>query len=206
FSSRRRHTSFSRDWSSDVCSSDLMNRCNLWHFLTPLGSGRGRNQPYNATCTCSILPITSLIYGGLQRLWLRVTLQQHASFLIHRATNLSPGGTATCTAPRQGIRFGGSAGAKQSLAPNHADASPIEQTAGNGSNFYRRPRRQAAGSARDAADAGSRRCGGGLPPASRAWRNAREQGRAYAGTGIRSERFRGAALQLSRCRRERGSI
>src|SRR5690606_40557679 len=25
FSSRRRHTRFSRDWSSDVCSSDLMN-------------------------------------------------------------------------------------------------------------------------------------------------------------------------------------
>src|SRR5690606_3646339 len=25
FSSRRRHTSFSRDWSSDVCSSDLMS-------------------------------------------------------------------------------------------------------------------------------------------------------------------------------------
>src|SRR5690606_40446952 len=25
FSSRRRHTSFSRDWSSDVCSSDLNN-------------------------------------------------------------------------------------------------------------------------------------------------------------------------------------
>src|SRR5690606_39865149 len=24
FSSRRRHTSFSRDWSSDVCSSDLI--------------------------------------------------------------------------------------------------------------------------------------------------------------------------------------
>src|SRR5690606_39821845 len=28
FSSRRRHTRFSRDWSSDVCSSDLIN-----HFL-----------------------------------------------------------------------------------------------------------------------------------------------------------------------------
>src|SRR5690606_40484340 len=27
FSSRRRHTSFSRDWSSDVCSSDL-----VWTF------------------------------------------------------------------------------------------------------------------------------------------------------------------------------
>src|SRR5690606_41034126 len=26
FSSRRRHTSFSRDWSSDVCSSDLARR------------------------------------------------------------------------------------------------------------------------------------------------------------------------------------
>src|SRR5690606_41020917 len=26
FSSRRRHTRFSRDWSSDVCSSDLANR------------------------------------------------------------------------------------------------------------------------------------------------------------------------------------
>src|SRR5690606_39968811 len=25
FSSRRRHTRFSRDWSSDVCSSDLIN-------------------------------------------------------------------------------------------------------------------------------------------------------------------------------------
>src|SRR5690606_40107884 len=27
FSSRRRHTSFSRDWSSDVCSSDLTFCC-----------------------------------------------------------------------------------------------------------------------------------------------------------------------------------
>src|SRR5690606_40519817 len=31
FSSRRRHTSFSRDWSSDVCSSDLLAaRKNEW--------------------------------------------------------------------------------------------------------------------------------------------------------------------------------
>src|SRR5690606_40098384 len=27
FSSRRRHTIFSRDWSSDVCSSDLRRAC-----------------------------------------------------------------------------------------------------------------------------------------------------------------------------------
>src|SRR6266511_4958111 len=29
FSSRRRHTSFSRDWSSDVCSSDLAGPAGL---------------------------------------------------------------------------------------------------------------------------------------------------------------------------------
>src|SRR5690606_15139844 len=39
FSSRRRHTRFSRDWSSDVCSSDLTNsvdtpeRPTRWRFL-----------------------------------------------------------------------------------------------------------------------------------------------------------------------------
>src|SRR5690606_40110938 len=30
FSSRRRHTRFSRDWSSDVCSSDLIPWLALW--------------------------------------------------------------------------------------------------------------------------------------------------------------------------------
>src|SRR5690606_18013779 len=39
FSSRRRHTSFSRDWSSDVCSSDLDDRL----YLT-LGSKLQRND------------------------------------------------------------------------------------------------------------------------------------------------------------------
>src|SRR5437868_10046372 len=36
FSSRRRHTRSKRDWSSDVCSSDL-TRCRRW----PRPSGRG---------------------------------------------------------------------------------------------------------------------------------------------------------------------
>src|SRR5690606_40134368 len=35
FSSRRRHTRFSRDWSSDVCSSDL----SMIHNVPLLGSG-----------------------------------------------------------------------------------------------------------------------------------------------------------------------
>src|SRR5436309_14120224 len=41
FSSRRRHTSFSRDWSSDVCSPDL-----LPGGVHRLGGGaRGRSRP-----------------------------------------------------------------------------------------------------------------------------------------------------------------
>src|SRR5690606_40152803 len=40
FSSRRRHTRFSRDWSSDVCSSDLTHRRN-----------RLRRRPENQTTT-----------------------------------------------------------------------------------------------------------------------------------------------------------
>src|SRR5690606_40815379 len=31
FSSRRRHTRFSRDWSSDVCSSDLDDKGHIWY-------------------------------------------------------------------------------------------------------------------------------------------------------------------------------
>src|SRR5690606_40046962 len=40
FSSRRRHTRFSRDWSSDVCSSDLE--------LRPLVDLRGEADPFAA--------------------------------------------------------------------------------------------------------------------------------------------------------------
>src|SRR5690606_40573064 len=35
FSSRRRHTRFSRDWSSDVCSSDLSNQIQTYAGYTP---------------------------------------------------------------------------------------------------------------------------------------------------------------------------
>src|SRR5207302_4861466 len=49
FSSRRRHTRFSRDWSSDVCSSDLgydnkkiqnAIAAKHWHFIIALGKTR----------------------------------------------------------------------------------------------------------------------------------------------------------------------
>src|SRR5690606_39528057 len=42
FSSRRRHTRFSRDWSSDVCSSDLRGMANATFFsFFDLGVGIG---------------------------------------------------------------------------------------------------------------------------------------------------------------------
>src|SRR5690606_39537161 len=37
FSSRRRHTSFSRDWSSDVCSSDLPELLRVVRVAVGLG-------------------------------------------------------------------------------------------------------------------------------------------------------------------------
>src|SRR5690606_40428388 len=55
FSSRRRHTRFSRDWSSDVCSSDLTQRHvkhgrtgaehfppEIRHELAPVGNHRSK--------------------------------------------------------------------------------------------------------------------------------------------------------------------
>src|SRR5690606_8287729 len=41
FSSRRRHTRFSRDWSSDVCSSDLPSRRRLAVPASPPAPRRG---------------------------------------------------------------------------------------------------------------------------------------------------------------------
>src|SRR5206468_5664040 len=42
FSSRRRHTRSDRDWSSDVCSSDLGRRCVRWPIGWPReAAGRG---------------------------------------------------------------------------------------------------------------------------------------------------------------------
>src|SRR6185369_8953416 len=48
FSSRRRHTRFKCDWSSDVCSSDLIERSRnqpaLWPAAAPRDSARARHQ------------------------------------------------------------------------------------------------------------------------------------------------------------------
>src|SRR3989440_5215882 len=39
FSSRRRHTRSDRDWSSDVCSSDLVNPSRIVYYCPPFGDG-----------------------------------------------------------------------------------------------------------------------------------------------------------------------
>src|SRR5690606_433576 len=44
FSSRRRHTRFSRDWSSDVCSSDLAHF--EWPAISPPSSFHNRQRPF----------------------------------------------------------------------------------------------------------------------------------------------------------------
>src|SRR5690606_39929539 len=55
FSSRRRHTRFSRDWSSDVCSSDLgaskQNSRIRALPLLPLGRGAGGEGPGLSDCS-----------------------------------------------------------------------------------------------------------------------------------------------------------
>src|SRR5690606_39952142 len=48
FSSRRRHTRFSRDWSSDVCSSDL--RGGVWRtYVTEPSTETGRPGHWGMT-------------------------------------------------------------------------------------------------------------------------------------------------------------
>src|SRR5207342_691296 len=46
FSSRRRHTRFSRDWSSDVCSSDLISSGQSGEMMTNRIAGQFGGAPY----------------------------------------------------------------------------------------------------------------------------------------------------------------
>src|SRR5690606_39506918 len=62
-SSRRRHTSFSRDWSSDVCSSDLLaagrreGRRDV--ILAPFGRRHAQNQHVFGQ------PAVAVVLGGI---------------------------------------------------------------------------------------------------------------------------------------------
>src|SRR5690606_40031402 len=53
-----RHTRFSRDWSSDVCSSDLPDH----HFIMPTGRARvatGTRGVCCANATCNLCPVNA---------------------------------------------------------------------------------------------------------------------------------------------------
>src|SRR5690606_8137861 len=62
FSSRRRHTRFSRDWSSDVCSSDLLPHsdrprpvyCNVLGDYAPL-----QQSPWTSVCISLALELST---------------------------------------------------------------------------------------------------------------------------------------------------
>src|SRR5690606_40094286 len=57
FSSRRRHTSFSRDWSSDVCSSDLLKGI-LAYTPEPLVSVDFNPDPASSTVDASLTKVS----------------------------------------------------------------------------------------------------------------------------------------------------
>src|SRR5690606_40076800 len=62
FSSRRRHTSFSRDWSSDVCSSDLADpESPLLNYETrcPCGVHYCRITPEGLLTPCPYMPVVA---------------------------------------------------------------------------------------------------------------------------------------------------
>src|SRR5690606_40132131 len=50
FSSRRRHTRFSRDWSSDVCSSDLTGRARVARHT----SAEHERAPWRPLLLCGV--------------------------------------------------------------------------------------------------------------------------------------------------------
>src|SRR3989449_11008891 len=63
FSSRRRHTRCSRDWSSDVCSSDLCRKgvMKLLSVQAADGSWDGENVDHTMDCTRSIMLVCSVL-------------------------------------------------------------------------------------------------------------------------------------------------
>src|SRR5690606_39486392 len=65
FSSRRRHTRFSRDWSSDVCSSDLQFADYIYPGLDQLVSEAARLRYRSAAEFTSAITVRSPFGGGI---------------------------------------------------------------------------------------------------------------------------------------------
>src|SRR2546422_3318398 len=72
FSSRRRHTRCSRDWSSDVCSSDLVGVRELIRVRTEKNAGRQIFAPIDYD---KVLPVMGGMSGADISVILRRTLE-----------------------------------------------------------------------------------------------------------------------------------
>src|SRR5690606_39946489 len=76
FSSRRRHTRFSRDWSSDVCSSDLLTQAGVSaadiEYVEAHGTGTALGDPIELQALDEVYgagrdPNHALIVGSVKR-------------------------------------------------------------------------------------------------------------------------------------------
>src|SRR5690606_40126174 len=95
FSSRRRHTSFSRDWSSDVCSSDLLPEIQtrpppisalMRSRDKPLASASALSSRAVPSSTPSMMLPPMLQYMGMALLVSRPLI----AWLIHEAQTAAP--------------------------------------------------------------------------------------------------------------------
>src|SRR3712207_7545488 len=75
FSSRRRHTRYWRDWSSDVCSSDLLFDQLIWNFdpLAPTTVpgqsqrvGTAQKQPERKAVVRDLVPVSPEVAKAVQ--------------------------------------------------------------------------------------------------------------------------------------------
>src|SRR3712207_4077646 len=99
FSSRRRHTRYWRDWSSDVCSSDLsaVGRAglSLCFCQGPTLDARDLDKPTTMTTTT---PIRTKRTGQRGSLWLPFEPKEEGTVLVGRYTG-SPFGTVRANYP-----------------------------------------------------------------------------------------------------------
>src|SRR5690606_40640663 len=80
-SRRRRHTIFSRDWSSDVCSSDLQNMVNGIH-VGPLGASTVRGSGGVVENT---VDYTFFVESGAAKVYYDAFQTQKEKFNVHRS-------------------------------------------------------------------------------------------------------------------------
>src|SRR5690606_40403793 len=93
FSSRRRHTRFSRDWSSDVCSSDLsharrlsLSDCYRWESDSHLATSSDGRVPVHRGAG-------QLLASGTAFAPLETSAERHfpadLSYIVHAASTIS---------------------------------------------------------------------------------------------------------------------